>query len=40
VARAESRLSQAGAELNRLRAQRAEATEILALTNSSTSAVT
>jgi hypothetical protein len=40
VACAESRLSRAGAELNRLRAQHAEATQVLALTNSSTSAVT
>ena len=40
VARAESRLSQAGAAVSRLRAQRAEPTEILALTNSSNSAVT
>ena len=40
VAGAEGRLSEAGAELNRLRAQRAEPAEILALTKSSTSAVT
>jgi uncharacterized protein involved in exopolysaccharide biosynthesis len=40
VARAESRLSQAGAELSRLRAQRADAGEILDLTNSTTSSVT
>ena len=40
VARAESRLSQAGAELTRLRAQRAEVAEILDLTKSTTSAVT
>jgi hypothetical protein len=40
VARAERRLSEAGAELTRLRAQRAEAAEILALTKSTTSAVT
>ena len=40
VASAEGRLSEAGAELNRLRAQRAEPAEILALTKSTTSAVT
>jgi hypothetical protein len=40
VAEAEGRLSEAGAELNRLRAQRAEPAEILALTKSTTSAVT
>ena len=40
VACAESRLSQAGAELSRMRAQRAGDSEILALTNSTTSAVT
>ena len=40
VARAESRLSEAGAAVSRLRAQRAGTTEILARTNSSTSAVT
>jgi hypothetical protein len=40
VARAEGRLSEAGAELGRLRAQRARNGEILALTNSATSAVT
>ena len=40
VARAESRLSEAGAAVSRLRTQRPEATEVLALTNSSTSAVT
>jgi hypothetical protein len=40
VARAGSRLSEAGAVLASLRAQRAEAAESLALTNSATSAVT
>ena len=40
VAHAESRLSEAGAELNRLRAQRAGAADSLALTKSATSAVT
>ena len=40
LARAESRLSEAGAELNRLRHQRAVATESLPLTKSATSAVT
>lgn len=40
VARAESRLCQAGTELNRLRAQPAEVAEILDVTNSTTSAVT
>ena len=40
VARAESRLSEAGAAVGRLRAQRAEAGEILDLTKSTTSAVT
>jgi hypothetical protein len=40
VAGAEGRLSEAAAELNRLRAQRAEPAEILALTKSTTSAVT
>ena len=40
VAHAESRLSEAGAELTRLRGQRAEAVEIFALTKSTTSAVT
>ena len=38
--RAERRLSEAGAEVNRLRAQRAGASEILPLTKSATSAVT
>jgi uncharacterized protein involved in exopolysaccharide biosynthesis len=40
VARAESRLSEAGAELNRLRAQRADTADILDRTKSTTSAVT
>jgi uncharacterized protein involved in exopolysaccharide biosynthesis len=40
VAYAESRLSEAGAAVSRLRAQRREGDEILALTNSATSAVT
>jgi hypothetical protein len=40
VAGAEGRLSEAGAEMSRLRAQRAEPAEILALTKSTTSAVT
>jgi uncharacterized protein involved in exopolysaccharide biosynthesis len=40
VARAESRLSEAGAELTRLRAQGTDGEEILALTKSTTSAVT
>ena len=40
VAGAEGRLSEAGAELSRLRAQRAEPAEILALTNSTNSVVT
>ncbi len=40
VARAESRLSEAGAELTRLRAQRAGAADSLVLTNPATSAVT
>lgn len=40
VARAESRLSEAGAVLASLRAQRAEAAEILDLTKATTSAVT
>jgi len=40
VARASNRLTEARAELNRLRAQRAGAEEVLAFTNSSTSAVT
>jgi hypothetical protein len=40
VARADRRLSEAGAELNRMRAQCADGHEILALTKSATSAVT
>src|SRR5260370_8284755 len=40
VAGAEGRLSEAGAELNRLHPQRADPAEILALTKSNTSAVT
>ncbi|MCX6630651.1 MAG: hypothetical protein NTW28_23795 [Candidatus Solibacter sp.] len=40
VAHAEGRLAEAGAQLTRLRAQRAEAAEILDLTKSTTSAVT
>jgi uncharacterized protein involved in exopolysaccharide biosynthesis len=40
LAHAESRLSDAGAAITRLRAQRREGDEILALTNSATSAVT
>jgi hypothetical protein len=40
VARAESRLSAAGAAVIRLRAQRVNGEEILDLTNSATSAVT
>ena len=40
VARAESLLSEAGAAVSRLRAQRVEASEILNLTKSTTSAVT
>ena len=40
VARAEGRLSEAGAAVSRLRTQRAEPAEILDLTNSTTSAVT
>jgi hypothetical protein len=40
VSCAESRLSEAGAELSRLRAQSVEAAESLALTNSASSAVT
>ena len=40
VARAEGRLSAAGAAVSRLRAQRANGEEILDLTNSTTSAVT
>jgi hypothetical protein len=40
VAGAEARLSEAGAQLNSLRAQRSEPAEILALTKSTTSAVT
>jgi uncharacterized protein involved in exopolysaccharide biosynthesis len=40
VARAESRLSEAGAALTRLRAQRGETAEILDLTKSATSSVT
>jgi hypothetical protein len=40
VQRAESRLSEAGAAVGRLRTQRAEPAEILNLTKSATSAVT
>jgi hypothetical protein len=40
VARADRRLSDAGTEMSRLRAQPAAGDEILALTNSATSAVT
>jgi hypothetical protein len=40
VARAERRLSEAGAEVTRLRAQRAGAGEILPLTKSATASVT
>ena len=40
VLHAESLLTEAGAELNRLRAQRSAAAEILDRTNSTTSAVT
>jgi hypothetical protein len=40
VARADSLLSEAGAAVSRLRAQRTEAAEILDLTKSTTSAVT
>jgi hypothetical protein len=40
VARAESRLCEAGAELHRMRAQRGADDDILVLTNSTTSAVT
>ena len=40
LAHADSRLSDAGAALTRLRTQRCDGDEILALTNSATSAVT
>jgi hypothetical protein len=40
LAHADSRLSDAGAALTRLRTQRREGDEILVLTNSATSAVT
>lgn len=40
VARADRRLSKAGAELTNLRAQRAEGEEVLALTKSATAGVT